>query len=263
MKTVSIIIPARYDSTRFPGKPLALINNKPMILHVCDGCAPAFGKDRVYVTTDDDRIKEVVENAGYKVIMTTKEQVFLTGSDRVAYASQFVNSEYIISVQGDEPLVKNYDIESVYHKLIDLFDIVNCYKVCKQERGFAIPDGFQTSHDGINWTSVYYTPIENKNTIKVITASGRLSYMSRSPIPFKSDKYKKQVCIYGFRKNILQQYFGEGIEKCEMEECEDIEILRFINYGYSVRMIEVKNEYQSVDESSDIEKVEKILNDRN
>lgn len=111
---VSIIIPARYDSTRFPGKPLAKINGKEMILHTVDGCSKAFGKECVFVTTDDNRISDVVTSAGYKVIMTSKEQPLLTGSDRVAYAASFLDSYYIINVQGDEPLINPEDIRNVY-----------------------------------------------------------------------------------------------------------------------------------------------------
>jgi 3-deoxy-manno-octulosonate cytidylyltransferase (CMP-KDO synthetase) len=264
MNNVTIIIPARYDSTRFPGKPLALINNKPMILHVCDGCAPAFGKDKVVVTTDDDRISDVVTNAGYNVVMTRKDQVFHTGMDRVSYASKFVESDYIINVQGDEPLVCAEDIVYVYEELQmeNLYKVINCFKVCNH-RDYGV-EMVSSQYDGGDWISKFEFEFENTNTIKVIEDAGSLIYMSRQPIPIYCDNFKKQVCIYGFKKSILTDYYGENKCKRVMEDSENIEILRVLaGKRYRIEMLEVKNEYQSVDVPEDIEKVERILNDRN
>jgi 3-deoxy-manno-octulosonate cytidylyltransferase (CMP-KDO synthetase) len=246
MSEASIIIPARYDSSRYPGKPLEKINGKEMILHVADGCAPAFGKDHVYIVTDDDRINAVVTKAGYKVIMTLKDQVFNTGSDRVSYASAFLDSHYIINVQGDEPLINPVDIRNVYGTLMhNPGYIVNCYSPCSN------------SDNGK----------ENKNTIKVILNNHEsefqtLRYMSRSPIPTKSINYKKQVCIYGWDRYTLMDMFGEKKECSETEESEDVEILRVLDCGRKVKMVAVMGNYQAVDTPKDIKKVEKILNER-
>ena len=255
MNDVSIIIPARHDSSRFPGKPLAKINGKEMILRVADGCAPAFGKEHVYVVSDDTRIKTIVESAGYKVFMTTKCQDFPTGSDRVAYASQFVNSKYIIDIQGDEPLVNYEDIRNVYNCLKSGEDIVCCYQTCKKE-------DYMFTKDGINFDLI--NEFENQNTIKaIIDFNHDLIYMSRQPIPTNCKEYKKQVCIYGWKKNIFTGFFGEEPARGTMEIGEDILILRCLDRGYNVKMLKVKGSYQSVDEKVDIKKVEKILNGRN
>ena len=242
MSNVSIIIPARWDSTRFPGKPLAKINDKEMILHVADGCRLAFGKNSVYVATDDERISDCVTKAGYKVIMTKKDQVFETGTDRVAYAAKFLDSEYIINVQGDEPLVNSDDIEKVYHKLVQHCEYpfgygycsINCYKECS----------------GIDK--------KNTNTIKmVIDEMSELVYASRQAIPTFGKKFKKQVCIYGFKRDLLVKTFGVGKNKSDIEKTEDIEILRFMGES-PVLMVEVQGKYQSVDVPEDIQKVERI-----
>lgn len=242
MNDVSIIIPARYDSTRFPGKPLAKIKGREMILHTADGCSNAFGKDYVYVVTDDSRISNVVTNAGYRVIMTRKDQVFNTGTDRVAYAAKLLDSSYIINVQGDEPLINSVDIKRVYSMMKHFPGYtINCYSVC-------------TDNDK-----------SNENTIKVVlnnheSLEGTLLYMSRAPIQAKNTIYKKQVCIYGWNRYILMDMFGENKEKSDLEAGENIEILRVLDCDRKILMIPVFGEYQAVDVPSDIKKVEDVLN---
>jgi len=235
MSNVSIIIPARWGSSRFPGKPLAKINGKEMILHVADGCAPAFGKDVVYVVTDDDRISNCVTKSGFKVIMTRKDQVFHTGMDRVAYAAKFLDSEYIINVQGDEPLVDFRDLQRMYGKRKP---VLNCYQRI-------------LTKDQIN----------NRNTIKIITKkANELLYASREMVPSKGADYKKQVCLYMFKKDNLLELYGEGKKVGTLEFGEDVEILRILDYCDDVYMMKVDGKYQSVDVPEDIVKVERLLN---
>ena len=105
---VAIIIPARYGSSRYEGKPLIKINNIPLVIRVIRKCIKAIGKQSVFVATDDKRISTVVKDYGYKYIMTSKKN--LTGTDRVAEASKKINADIIINVQGDEPLIKRKDI---------------------------------------------------------------------------------------------------------------------------------------------------------
>jgi 3-deoxy-manno-octulosonate cytidylyltransferase (CMP-KDO synthetase) len=236
MNNVSIVIPARWSSSRFTGKPLSKINGKEMILWVADGCAPAFGKDVVYVVTDDDRTSNCVTKHGYRVIMTRKDQAFHTGTDRVAYAAKFLDSEYIINVQGDEPLVNYEDIRRVSAE--QLFSVINCY---------------QKIYDG--------REIESRNTIKMITnKDDELLYASREPIPLFANGHKKQVGIYMFKRHNLLELYGENKKKGILEVGEDVEILRILDSGDDVYMVEVAGNYQSVDVSEDIEKVERILN---
>src|SRR5690554_6238247 len=103
-----VLIPARYASSRFPGKPLASLLGKPMIIWVAELSAKAVGSENVYIATDDDRISSVVSNAGYQFIMTSSAS--LTGTDRLAEAAQHIDADIYINVQGDEPLVSPKDI---------------------------------------------------------------------------------------------------------------------------------------------------------
>ena len=111
---VAIIIPARYGSSRYEGKPLIKINNIPLVIRVIRKCIKAIGKQSVFVATDDKRISTVVKDYGYNYIMTSKKN--LTGTDRVAEASKKINADIIINVQGDEPLIKPKDILKVIHQ---------------------------------------------------------------------------------------------------------------------------------------------------
>ena len=105
LKNYAVVIPARYESSRFPGKPLVDICGKPMIQHVWERSCEAVGKDKVFVATDDDRIKNAVEDFGGKVLMTSAG--CLTGTDRVAEANLQLDCDFIVNVQGDEPLIKS------------------------------------------------------------------------------------------------------------------------------------------------------------
>jgi len=228
-----ILIPARYGSTRFPGKPLAKINGKEMILHVCEGCAKT-GYD-MYVVTDDSRIVDVVTKAGFTCVVIKGD--YMTGSDRVAGAAKIFDHDIIINVQGDEPLVDYRDIINVADKCVALVD--SPVNLCKSTCDV----------------------LENQNTIKVVTKNnGQLLYMSRSKIPFKSITTRKQVGIYAYPRNVLAYCFGKGRVKSHLELNEDVEILRFIDFGEKVFVIETKNKYQAVDTPEDIKKVEDILN---
>ena len=108
---VAIIIPARYGSSRYEGKPLIKINKIPLIIRVVKKCIKALGKQSVFVATDDKRISTVVKDYGYNYIMTSKKN--LTGTDRVAEASKKINADIIVNVQGDEPLINPQDIKKV------------------------------------------------------------------------------------------------------------------------------------------------------
>ena len=130
-----IIIPARYQSSRFPGKPLALISGKPMIVRVWERCSKVLPSDDIYVATDDDRIFNCCKERGINVLMTSKN--CFTGTDRVFEASQMVKADIIINVQGDEPLICEQDIQTV----IDAAkrhsqSVINAMCQIKDERDF-------------------------------------------------------------------------------------------------------------------------------
>ena len=159
------IIPARYASTRFPGKPLALIHNKPMIQHVYERGKEA-GLDDLFVATDDERVKKIVESFGGKVIMTNPNHA--SGTDRCAEAARILhleNNDIIINIQGDEPFIRKEEI----HLLVDMFD--------NQEIQIATLAKPIATEEELN----------NPNKVKVVFSnSNRALYFSRSPIPHTS-----------------------------------------------------------------------------
>lgn len=240
MRTV-VMIPARYGSSRYPGKPLVPLLGKPMVLWVAERSAQAVGTDNVYVATEDERIANVVEAAGFQAIMTSDEA--LTGTDRLAQAAEQIEADIYINVQGDEPLVDPADILKVRDaKIAHMEDIIN----------------------GFCWISDQEDP-HSVNIPKVITNErDELVYMSRVALPgFKDAKcapkrYKKQVCIYAFTREELAAFRGFG-RKSELEQSEDIEILRFFELGKMICMIETQPGSLAVDVPEDIAKVEKAL----
>lgn len=240
MRTV-VLIPARYASSRYPGKPLVGLLGKPMILWVAELSAEAVGASNVYVATEDERIAEVVKSAGYQAVMTSSSA--LTGTDRLAEAAEQIPADIYVNVQGDEPLACPRDI----------------LRAIEEKK--ATPDMII---NGFCWLSVDEDP-HSVNIPKVITnEKNELVYMSRSALPgFKDEKYaprtyKKQVCIYAFTKKELLGFKGFG-RKSELEQCEDIEILRFLELGKKVRMYETKPGSLAVDVPEDVAKAEAAL----
>lgn len=240
MRTV-VIIPARYASNRFPGKPLVPLLGKPMVLWVAELSAKAVGADNVFVATEDKRIADVVEKAGFGMVMTSDD--CLTGTDRLAEASTQIDADIYINVQGDEPLVNPGDInKAIQLKQHDMGHIYNAY--C--------------------WMNELENP-DNVNIPKVITnEKNKLIYMSRQPLPgFKSENnkpkaYKKQVCIYAFTKDELLDFKNFG-RKSVLEYSEDIEILRFLELDRQIYMFETQASSLAVDVPTDIPLVENAL----
>lgn len=236
-----VIIPARYASSRFPGKPLVPLLGKPMILWVAELSARAVGQDNVYIATEDDRIAEAVRAVGFSALMTSPTA--LTGTDRLAEAACMIDYDIYVNVQGDEPLVEPEDIR-------------RCIAL-KAENPAMIVNGFCWIGPGEDPASV--------NIPKVITTeAGVMVYMSRSTLPgFKEAKntparYKKQVCIYGFNREELTAYADFG-RKSMLEKCEDIEILRFLELKRQILMYECSPGSLAVDVHGDIAKVESAL----
>lgn len=236
-----VMIPARYGSSRYPGKPLVPLLGKPMILWVAELSASAVGAENVYVATEDSRIAEVVEAAGFQPVMTTDDA--LTGTDRLAQAAEQVEADLYINVQGDEPLADPADILKVRDaKLAHMDAIIN----------------------GVGWVGESEDP-HSVNIPKVITNErDELVYMSRVALPgFKDAKcapkrYKKQVCIYAFTREELATFRAFG-RKSELEHAEDIEILRFLELGKTIRMVETQPGSLAVDVPEDVAKVEAAL----
>lgn len=240
-QSVSVIIPARYKSTRFPGKPLVDIAGIPMIIRVADICSKSVGKDNVYIATEDNRISKVVTDSGYKVILTSDD--CLTGTDRVAEASLEIDSDIIVNVQGDEPLLNPEHIQRVIDEKTKYPNhIINCMARIES-----------------------YENVEDTKIPKmVVNENNELLYSSRAAIP--GSKYgpgknpKKQVCIYAFNKNELFK-FGLRNDKTPLEWSEYIEINRFLEMGMNVKMVEVGDVTHAVDFPEDVKIVEELLNE--
>lgn len=238
-KDFVIIIPARYSSSRFPGKPLADIKGKTMINRVWEKCITAAAQDKVYIATDDHRIQNHCLEKGMNVVMTPKE--CLTGTDRIAEVSSQIEATFYINVQGDEPLIDPSDISKVINSYYSDPDKTHCAMTIIRS-----DDEFRST-----------------NIPKVVTDfNNNLLYISRSAIPSnKEDSFitsMKQVCIYAFPKKHLSLY-GVDKSKASLENLEDIEILRLIESGLQVRMVELSNASIAVDTPEDLKQVISII----
>jgi 3-deoxy-manno-octulosonate cytidylyltransferase (CMP-KDO synthetase) len=236
-----IVIPARYKSNRFPGKPLVKLLKKPMIQWVAELSTRVVGKENVYIATEDNQIKKAVEKMGYNVVMTSKN--CLTGTDRLAEVAKKIDADIYINVQGDEPLVDPKDIQ----KVIDF----------KKQFPNDVINGYTRMEKNENPQSL------NKPKI-IFTEDKRMVYISRQPLPgFKDSKqrskvYYKQVCIYAFNREELLK-FGNFGHKSKLEESEDIEIIRFLEWGKTIRLVETQPGSLAVDVPEDVAKVEAAL----
>lgn len=240
---IAIVIPARYGSTRYKGKPLVKILGKEMVIRVADICKKAIKSKNVYIATDHKKITDLAKKEGYNFIKTSKN--CLTGTDRVAEASKKIKSKVFVNVQGDEPLINPKDIIKVINKKKKFPNHVIC--------------GYDKVHK--------FEDAKNTNIPKVIVNSkNELIYISRSLIPgskkkFKKYNYLKQVCIYAFNKKQLNMFYGTR-RKSRLEKIEDIEILRFFDLGIKVKMVKLNSNSVAVDEIRDVKKAEQILKKR-
>lgn len=235
------IIPARYKSSRFPGKPLVPLLKKPMVIHVAELVSEALGKRNTYVATESDKIASEVAKWGYQVVMTGEDA--LTGTDRVWQASKKIDADIFMNIQGDEPLLDPKDIKRIAKE--------------KEKKMDSVINGMHV-----------ISPNEDPHSInipKVVTnEKNYLVYMSRLPIPgFKDDRsrpdrYYKQVCIYAFSPDQLEKY-GRFARKSRLEESEDIEILRFFELSIPVYMVMTGSTSLAVDVPADIPLVEAAL----
>jgi 3-deoxy-D-manno-octulosonate cytidylyltransferase len=238
------VIPARYNSSRFQGKPLCLINNVPMIKRTYDRVKKSELLDKLVVATDDLKIKEYCEKENIPVVMTSDKH--LTGTDRLAEVAQKEHYDLYINIQGDEPIIDYHSINQIvddYQKNSQSYAVYNLYKKI-------------TSKDEVNSNTIIKV---------VVNQNDELMYMSRNPIPFNKSTneaiYNKQVCVYGFTKKALEVFSNRS--KSHNERFEDIELLRFLDLGYPVKMLETTVDSIAVDVPDDIKKVEDFLKQNN
>lgn len=242
MKIIGVI-PARYESSRFRGKPLADICGKPMIWWVYQQCIKVEEFEAVYVATDNQMIYDACETLGINVIMTSDQH--RTGTDRVGEVARKVPADLIVNIQGDEPLLEPETIKAAI-------------------RPFYENPKLKIS----NLMTKIKDPVDaiNPTVPKVITnRENKGIYLTRAMAPFPKGSlkysYYKQVCVYGFKPEALEFYCDYGMKygKAKIEEIEDIEILRFIENGYEVQYIEVDSDTVAVDTPNDLEKVRDIV----
>lgn len=240
------VIPARYKSSRFPGKPLADICGKPMIWWVYQQCIKVKELNEVYVATDDIRIKDVCDKYDIKVIMTSDKH--LTGTDRLGEVAERIKADLYVNIQGDEPLIEP---DTIRKAILPFFD----------------NEKLQVS----NLMTKIYNPVDavNFTVPKVITNKDGIGiYLTRSTAPYPKGsinyEYYKQVCVYGFKPEALRFYceYGKTYGKAKIEAIEDIEILRFIENGYKVQYVEVDSDTVAVDTENDLRKVNDIMKER-
>lgn len=235
---VLCVIPARYASTRLPGKPLADINGKPMIQRVYERACLAKSPEKVLVAADDERVFDAVKKCGGQVMMTAKDHA--TGTDRLAeVAKKYVDMDIIINVQGDEPLIEP--------QIID-----------------ALAAAF-TEDPELNMATIK-TPIEeaekeNPNNVKVITdRNGYALYFSRSLMPYPrvdtGVPVYKHIGIYAYKRDFLLKY--AVMESTPLEKTESLEQLRALENGYKIKVLETNFKFVGVDTQEDLLKVNEI-----
>lgn len=244
------IIPARYQSTRFPGKPLKKIAGKPMILHTFENAKRCPLLDDLIVATDDQRIMDAVQEFGGRSVMTSP--LCPTGTDRLAEAIQktpdLQSADIIVNIQGDEPCIEIDVITKVIEALRD---------------------------DEIAVMSTAAVPIIseeealNPHAVKcVINQQGRALYFSRGLIPYGKDgkfhperRYYHHIGIYGFKRDFLLHY--TVLPPTYLQQAEDLEMLKVLEHGYDIHVAIVDSLSIGVDTPEDIKKVEKKLCNRN
>lgn len=244
------IIPARYGSTRFPGKALALLAGKPMIQHVYEQTLKASLISRAIVATDDRRIADVIHQMGGEAIMTSTAHE--TGTDRLAEVAQGLEADIVVNVQGDEPLINPVMIDQA----IEPFLYSNDLKMG------TLKSRVKCLHD-------FLSP----NVVKVVTDNaGYALYFSRSPLPFFRDRWQdlkddafasgkllcyKHVGLYVFQRDFLLEY--AAMPQTFLELSEKLEQLRALENGIRIRVVETEFESLGIDTPEDLNKAKERM----
>lgn len=241
------IIPARYASTRFPGKPLATLAGKPVIEHVYRRVVEALGS--AYVATDDDRIAQAVERFGGQAVMTRADHK--SGTDRIAEALEKTGREVdvVVNVQGDEPFITTRQIETLCH----------CF------------DDEQTQIATLGKPFESMEAVENPNSPKIVTdLKGFALYFSRSVIPYirgfeqtnwlSHFPYLKHLGIYAYRTEVLREI--TQLPQSPLEKAESLEQLRWLQAGYRIKVGITDEETVGIDTPEDLVRAERFLNER-
>jgi 3-deoxy-manno-octulosonate cytidylyltransferase (CMP-KDO synthetase) len=239
---VVLVIPARYGSTRLPGKPLVSLAGKPMIQRVYERAKLAKRADRVIVATDDERIVKAVQEFGGEARMTRPEH--RTGTERVAEVAAHEAGDVFVNVQGDEPLLDPEAVDTAVDALLNE----------PQAAIATVSTPIRTPGD-----------IMDPNVCKVVLDfDDNALYFSRAPIPWVRDtgghvqaRHLKHLGLYVFRRDALLEY--PTLPQGELERIEQLEQLRWLENGWKIRVAQVQHDAISVDVPEDIQKVEKLL----
>ncbi len=240
---VTAIIPARYTSVRFEGKPLAPLKGIPMIQHVYERVMECPLIERTLVATDDERIFNAVKDFHGEAILTSPHHK--TGTDRLAEVAAKINADIIVNVQGDEPLI---DHEMISQAIAPILKFPN------------LP--MSTLKVEINDEK----EIQNSNVVKVVTdLEGYAIYFSRFPVPFLRDSgdntYFKHIGLYVYRKDFLLRF--TDLPQGPLEQAEGLEQLRALEHGYKIKVELTTYDTIGVDTRDDLKRVEEILSNRN
>lgn len=235
---LAIVIPARYASTRLPGKPLADILGKPMVQHVYERALEVPGVDTVVVATDDERVADAVRGFGGRCVMTSPEHP--SGTDRLAEVMQTVNADIYINLQGDEPMVRPGDIALL-------------------AEGMRMDSAVQV---GTLCHAIGAEEARNPNTVKVVlAANGDALYFSRAAIPFGRDEeqasYLKHVGVYAYRREVLAAY--SALPAAMLEQAEKLEQLRLLAAGLRIRAFKVEASGPGVDTPECLARVRALM----
>ena len=239
---VVIVIPARYGSTRLPGKPLVSLAGKPMIQRVFERAKQAKTAGRVIVATDDERIVKAVESFGGEARITRTDH--RTGTERIAEVAAHTDGEVFVNVQGDEPLLDPAAIDTAVNSLLE-------------EPTAAIA----------TVAVLIRTPgdIMDPNVVKtVLDFEDNALYFSRAPLPWVRDsaakthvRHLKHLGLYVFQRDALLEY--PTLPQGELERIEQLEQLRWLENGWKIRVAEVEHDAVSVDVPEDVARVESLL----
>ena len=241
MKVIGVI-PCRYKSSRFPGKPVAMICGKPMLWHGWNQATKTKYVDKLIVATDDNRIYDVCYQHGIESIMTSENHK--TGTDRVAEVAERIDGDVFVNIQGDEPLIDPTGIDLVVAAILnsDEENIANAFSLIENK-----------------------SDLINGNVVKVITSNtGYAIAYSRSPIPYPKESdpiYKRQIGLYAMRRESILGF--PSLNRGYLELSEGIEMLRYLENGYKIKMVEVSdNNSIPVDVPDDVVRVELLMKNR-
>ncbi|MCA9403372.1 MAG: 3-deoxy-manno-octulosonate cytidylyltransferase [Candidatus Omnitrophica bacterium] len=235
------VIPARYDSVRFPGKALAEIDGRPMIQHVYERASRSRSLTEVVVACDDERIRDAAAAAGARVIMTRSDHS--CGTDRIVEAVQGIEADIIVNIQGDEPLIQPDIIDT----------LVACLGEDSQQVMATVIKKIEDPRE-----------VADPNVVKVVLDKQNFAiYFSRSPIPYNRAgtqlTYHKHLGIYAYTKSFLLIY--AALPKTALEQAESLEQLRAIEHGFKIKTVTTQHESIGVDTPEDLAKVTALINE--